>query len=269
MSADCDTLRKQQQSSDDCEAWRLDRKNQSRQSLRESVTLPRKMSALPLLIVTLVTLQARAPVPRANAIIFDTASKAADAEPVDPEKNPYSGLLSSAEDGVVFDIDGDGVPETVAWTKANSEVAFLALDWDGDGFITSGKELFGGFTLPDTSNGVAALTRIARETNGGVMRGSVSTDDPVFARLLLWTDRNHNAISEPDELRPAGELVSDIGLGYEFRNQTDEFGNVFRYRGWVHVRTAPGRNQALSGKENMERRRYRLAVDPGPRLSGS
>src|SRR4029450_13664992 len=116
MSADCDTLRKQQQPSDDCEAWRLDRKNQSRQSLRESVTLPRKMSALPLLIVTLVTLQARAPVPRANAISFDTASKAADAEPVDPEKNPYSGLLSSAEDGVVFDIDGDGVPETVAWT---------------------------------------------------------------------------------------------------------------------------------------------------------
>jgi hypothetical protein len=56
-------------------------------------------------------------------------------------------------------------------------------------------------------------------------RGSVSSDDPRFARLLLWTDRNHNGVSEPSELRPASELLSDIGLAYEEHKRRDGHGN--------------------------------------------
>ncbi len=44
--------------------------------------------------------------------------------------------LTSAADGVIFDIDGDGIPEQIAWTKVDSPMAFLALDRDGDGRIT-------------------------------------------------------------------------------------------------------------------------------------
>jgi hypothetical protein len=69
-------------------------------------------------------------------------------------------------------------------------VAFLALDRDGDGQITSGEELFGNHTLEGSANGFEALQRTAMESNGGVRRGSVSADDPVYAQLLLWTDRN-------------------------------------------------------------------------------
>ncbi len=163
--------------------------------------------------------------------------------------------LVSATDGVKFDIDGDGVAERVAWTPPDSDVSFLAVDRDGDGQITSGKELFGNFTMAGSPNGFDALQKMAMETNGGLMRSSVSSDDPLFARLLLWNDANHNGISEASELRPASERVSDIGLGYQVTSRRDTFGNFFRFKGWVHVRTEPGRNTVASARANNERTR--------------
>jgi hypothetical protein len=163
--------------------------------------------------------------------------------------------LTSAAEGVLFDIDGDGTAERVAWTEADSDVAFLAFDRDGDGKITSGRELFGNFTLPGVTNGFEALRQINKELNGGVERGSVSSDDSLFSRLQLWTDRNHNGISEASELRPLGEVITDVGLGYQLMPRRDGHGNLFRLRGWVHIRTAPGRNEAKSQAEDRTRTR--------------
>lgn len=164
--------------------------------------------------------------------------------------------LTSALDGVRFDIDGDGTVEQISWTTRDSETAFLALDRDGDGQIANGKELFGNFTWPGSPNGFDALQKMAMQTNGGVARHSVSGADPLFAQLLLWTDRNHNGISEADELRPASELISDIGLGYQLRKKVDEHGNEFRFRGWIHIRTQTGRNEVKSPEANNERTRH-------------
>ncbi len=161
--------------------------------------------------------------------------------------------LTTAVDGVFFDIDGDGVREQVAWTERDSGIAFLALDRDGDGQITSGKELFGGHTLPRASNGFVALQMTAMATNGGVKRGSVSRDDPVFDQLLLWTDKNHNGFSEKGELRPVGKLLSAIGVSYAVVKQPDERGNYFLWKGWAHLRTAPGRNKAKTAEEDKDR----------------
>jgi hypothetical protein len=46
---------------------------------------------------------------------------------------------------------------------------------------------------------------------GGEFDGDavVSAADPIYARLLLWTDRNHNGISEPDELA----MLASAGIG--------------------------------------------------------
>lgn len=167
--------------------------------------------------------------------------------------------LTSAAQGVLFDLNSDGALEWTGWTEADSEVAFLALDRDGDGRITSGRELFGNFTLPGVGNGFAALRRMNLAENGGRERASVSSEDPLFARLLLWTDRNHNGISEPNELRPVGEKITDIGLSYSDHKRRDGHGNEFRYMGWVHVRTAPGRNKAKGPEE--EQLRYRQVYD--------
>lgn len=55
--------------------------------------------------------------------------------------------LTSAHDGVQFDIDGDGISEQVAWTARDSDLAFIALDRNGNARIDSGTELFGDSTL--------------------------------------------------------------------------------------------------------------------------
>lgn len=163
--------------------------------------------------------------------------------------------LTSPEKGVMFDIDADGTPERIAWTEPNSDVAFLAWDRDGDGMITSGRELFGNHTFPGVANGFDALIRAAKDTNDGIVGGSVNVEDPIFAQLLLWTDTNHNGISEPSELRPVMDLFSDIGLGYQLHSRKDGQGNQFIYRGWATIRTAPGRNRARTPTEMNQRGR--------------
>lgn len=68
-------------------------------------------------------------------------------------------LLTSADNGVKFDIANTGIPVQISWTAGSSN-AFLVLDRDGSGVITDGAELFGNFTPQPkiaTPNGFAAL----------------------------------------------------------------------------------------------------------------
>jgi hypothetical protein len=176
------------------------------------------------------------------------------ASPIVIALNPGQYRFTSVTDGVLFDIDGDGLKDRMAWTQAAADVAFLARDIDGDGQITSGRELFGDYTVPGIRNGFEALASAAKATNGNIERGSVSEDDPLFFELLLWTDRNHNGLSEPEELRPAMETISAIGLGYKPVGRQDRHGNKFSYMGWSHLRTINGRNRAASAAEDQARR---------------
>jgi len=52
--------------------------------------------------------------------------------------------LTSAQNGVLFDIAGNGRLVQMAWTAAGSTNAFLALPHNGE--ILTGKDLFGNFT---------------------------------------------------------------------------------------------------------------------------
>ncbi len=95
--------------------------------------------------------------------------------------------MTSAEDGVLFDIDGDGALDKIAWTARDSEIAFLAIDLNGDGEINNGKELFGSHSRPDANNGFTALIKMAIEGGHTAASGaSLSNDDLLFAKLLLW-----------------------------------------------------------------------------------
>ena len=162
--------------------------------------------------------------------------------------------LTSAADGVRLDIDADGVVDRIGWTRPNSDVAFLAVDRDGDNAITAPNELV--MPLPNSRGAFAALLDMAKAANNGEPRGSVNSDDTLFPRLVLWTDRNHNGRGERSELRPVAEVFSDIGLGYAGHHRADALGNEYRYQGWAHLRTAPGRNRATSALEDRARRRY-------------
>jgi hypothetical protein len=148
--------------------------------------------------------------------------------------------LTGLDDGVRFDLNGDGRAGRLAWTAPGSDDAWLALDRDGDGRITSGRELFGNLTAqPDPPpgegrNGFLALAEFDRPGNGGNADGVIDTGDAVFASLRLWLDENHDAASEPGELHDLPSLgVARLHLAYKESKRADEHGNRFRYRAKV------------------------------------
>jgi hypothetical protein len=146
--------------------------------------------------------------------------------------------LTSPDDGVLFDLDADGVRERLAWTAADSDEAFLAMDRNGNGQIDDGTELFGNHTpvYPGTritaGNGFDALAFTELPAFGqSVIDGLIDRRDVVFPRLLLWRDANHNGISEADELTTAGSWgLRAIATEYKTSRKQDKHGNEFRQR---------------------------------------
>jgi hypothetical protein len=167
--------------------------------------------------------------------------------------DPYD--LTSVEDGVQFDIDADGDLDQVSWTGAGSDVAFLALDQDGSGTITSGRELIGRHTTARATNGPNALITLATDALDGVTKPLMDRENPLFAKLLLWTDANHNGISDARELRPAQDLLSHIGLGFSRHHRRDRHGNESRFRGMVYLRGASDSYPFLDRDEGAARLR--------------
>jgi len=128
--------------------------------------------------------------------------------------------------------DGSGV--TTDWPTAATP--WLVLDRDGDGVISSGRELFGSATLVDgqpASNGFEALAPLDANHDG-----VLDARDPGFARLALWSDRDGDRISAPAELTSLATAdVVSLSLRVDLRQRCDPRGNcamehaAFTWRG--------------------------------------
>jgi len=195
------------------------------------------------------------PLPRAGGIVMDD-----DTDPVicttpiiiDTEGEGFH--LTSAENGVTFDIRGDGQPMRISWTAPGYHNAFLALDRDGNGAITSGKELFGNITAQPqsaTPNGFLALAEFDKPENGGNGDGVIDEQDAVFSKLVLWIDDDHDGISQPGELHGLSEFgIHSLSISYFESRKTDEFGNQFRYKARVNPRKEDrdSRDETVAGE---------------------
>lgn len=99
-----------------------------------------------------------------------------------------------------------GEPVVSDWPTAKTP--WLALDRDGDGVISGGNELFGD-GVPGARNGYDALAQL--DANGD---GVIDANDPAFASLVLWADRDGDRRGEADELTPLADLVVAIPLAH-------------------------------------------------------
>jgi len=109
--------------------------------------------------------------------------------------------LDLTTDRVTFDLRATGQMQQTAWAGARE--GFLALDLDGDGRITSGRELFGDNSLcgiERCADGAAALAVHDTAAKGGNGDGKIDAQDAVFKSLRVWVDRNHDGRSQQSEL---------------------------------------------------------------------
>jgi len=117
--------------------------------------------------------------------------------------------LTGLNNPVQFDIRASGQLQATSWTSAGADIAFLALDRNGDGLISDMSELFvNRAKLANgrrANNGFEALAQY--DTNND---GIIDSADPIWKSLLLWTDRNHDGISQRNELTPIA--LSELSL---------------------------------------------------------
>jgi hypothetical protein len=142
-------------------------------------------------------------------------------------------VLTNAQNGVTFDIQGTDHLILMGWTAMGADNAFLTLPGP-DGLVHNGKQLFGNYTPQPPSanpNGFAALAVYDDPKNGGNANGEIDPGDAIYSKLRLWIDSNHDGICQPEEMHTLASLgVSSISLHYHADKKTDQYGNQFRFR---------------------------------------
>ena len=160
-----------------------------------------------------------------------------DRDPDDPETDGSPIVIDLNNDGINtlsldytrnFDLDNNGFAEATGWVQKDD--ALLAYDRNGNGKIDNGGELFGNYTLSDNyysrtsgnTNGFNALKEF--DTNND---GIIDKNDKDFDKLLLWQDKNSNAVTDEGELIKLSDKVKSIDLNYK-EISTDNNGNSIR-----------------------------------------
>ena len=104
------------------------------------------------------------------------------------------------DDQATFDLTGLGWPQNYPWP--GERAAFLVWDPAQTGHISNGRQLFGFYTWGIFwRDGYHALSMLDDNDDG------VLTDHELTG-ISLWTDRNHNGVSESGEI----ETTLDMGV---------------------------------------------------------
>ncbi len=126
--------------------------------------------------------------------------------------------LKRASGAVLFDHNADGIKTGTGWIGPDDGI--LVRDLNDDGFITSGRELFGVDTLKRNgkfaANGFDALADL--DSNGD---GNFTASDMAWNQVKVWRDLNQDGISDAGELFSIDQLgINRIGVMGSATNTT-------------------------------------------------
>lgn len=120
--------------------------------------------------------------------------------------------VTSVEDGVAFDLTGEGIERQSAFVTGGD--AFLALDRDGNGTIDDGRELFG-----DQNGAWDGIEELRKYDDNQDDR--IDPFDSIYNRLLLFADKNRDGLSQTNKLRTlSAEGIRSISLRKKESNLT-------------------------------------------------
>ena len=152
----------------------------------------------------------------------------------------------SANSGVMFDFDGDGLKTGTGWVKGDD--GLLVLDRNGNGSIDNGGELFGIDTVKSdgqkATNGFDALRDL--DSNGD---GAFDAQDAQFANVRVWQDANQDGVAQAGELKTLAQHdITAINLDSTATNQASN-GNLISAVG-SFVR-GDGSEGAVNGNQSL------------------
>ena len=142
--------------------------------------------------------------------------------------------MSTPFNATPFDLTGNGTPQRYSWPKTR-QTAWIAYDRDGTGRIRNINDLFGNNTVgPDgkkAPNGFDALKKYDANHDG-----FIDEKDPIYDRLVLWFDRNHDGRSTPREIMTLRQAhIKALDLHYIDKVElNDRYGNQSRERSVIN-----------------------------------
>ncbi|MBK3754355.1 hypothetical protein GFL87_20785 [Pseudomonas aeruginosa] len=129
----------------------------------------------------------------------------------------------SANSGITFDFDGDGLKTGTGWVAKDD--GFLVWDRNGNGTIDNGGELFGVDFIKENgqkaSDGFDALRDLDSNRDG-----IFDVKDEQFGDLKIWQDLNQDGIAQANELKSLNDHnITAINLDIE-KSAEDNNGNL-------------------------------------------
>ena len=140
--------------------------------------------------------------------------------PIDPLVINYGGTAASLMgDRFQFDLTSDGNLDSLAVLGEGS--GFLAVDWNGNGKIDDGSELFG----PNTGCGFSELRKYDTDNNGWI-----DENDEIFDKLVVWRrDKDGNdTVYTLKELGIGAIYLGDIETEFSFKDENNGTLGVMR-----------------------------------------
>ncbi|MCL2663317.1 MAG: hypothetical protein FWE83_08340 [Oscillospiraceae bacterium] len=140
--------------------------------------------------------------------------------PIDPLVINYGGTAASLMgDRFMFDLTSDGNLDSLAVLGEGS--GFLAIDWNGDGKIHDGSQLFG----PSTGCGFSELRQYDKDGNGWI-----DANDEIFDKLVVWhRDKDGNdTVFTLRELGIGAIYLGDIATEFSFKDENNQTLGIMR-----------------------------------------